>query len=123
MNFAILGAGAWGTALAIHLSRLNHTVTLVPRRFEHGLAISSARENKDYLPGVSLPLSLQLGHEIAPVVMETDVVLLACPAQALRATCEHLRANLGLATQLKKVISVAKGLELGTHQRTTQIIS
>jgi glycerol-3-phosphate dehydrogenase (NAD(P)+) len=123
MNFAILGAGAWGTALAIHLSRLNHTVTLVPRRFEHALAISSARENKDYLPGAPLPLSLQLGHEIAPVVMETDVVLLACPAQALRATCEQLRANLGLATQLKKIISVAKGLELGTHLRTTQIIS
>ena len=123
MNFAILGAGAWGTALAIHLSRLNHTVTLVPRRFEHALAISSARENRDYLPGCPLPPSLQLGHEITPVVMETDVVLLACPAQALRATCEHLRVSLGLATQLKKIISVAKGLELGTHLRTTQIIS
>ncbi len=123
MNFAILGAGAWGTALAIHLSRLNHTVTLVPRRFEQALAISSARENRDYLPGCPLPPSLQIGHELTPVLMETDVVLIASPAQAVRATCEHLRVSLGLATQLKQIISVAKGLELGTHQRTSQIIA
>ena len=49
MNFAIIGAGAWGAAFAIHLSRLNHTVTLVPRRFEQALAIASTRENADYL--------------------------------------------------------------------------
>src|SRR5471030_19358 len=104
MNFAILGAGAWGTAFAIHLSRLGHTVTLVPRRFEQALALSSTHENTDYLPGVALPPSLQLGHELTPVLMEAEVVLLACPSQALRETCEKIRANLGLATQLKLVV-------------------
>lgn len=123
MNFAVLGAGAWGTAFAIHLSRLNHTVTLVPRRFEQALALSSARENVDYLPGIPLPPSLQVGHELTPVLMETEVVLLASPAQALRETCERLRDGLGLATQLRLVVSLAKGLELGTHLRTTQVIS
>lgn len=123
MNFAILGAGAWGTAFAIHLSRLNHTVTLVPRRFEHALALSSARENVDYLPGVALPPSLQIGHELTPVLMETEVALLATPAQALRETCERLRNGLGLATQLRLVTSLAKGLELGTHLRTSEVIS
>lgn len=123
MNFAVLGAGAWGTALAIHLSRLNHTVSLVPRRFEHALALSSARENADYLPGVALPPSLQIGHELTPVLMEAEVVILAPPAQALRETCERLRDGLGLATQLRLIVSVAKGLELGTHLRTTEIIS
>ena len=123
MNFAIVGAGAWGTAFAIHLSRLNHTVTLVPRRFEQALAIASTRENTDYLPGIPLPLSIQIGHELTPVLMEADVILLACPSQALRATCERIRENLSLATQLKLVVSLAKGLELGTHLRPSQVIA
>ena len=123
MNFAVVGAGAWGTAFAIHLSRLNHTVTLVPRRFEHALALSSARENVDYLAGVPLPPSLQLGHELTPVLMEAEVVLIASPSQALRETCERIRDNLGLATQLRLVLSLAKGLEIWTHLRTTQVIS
>jgi glycerol-3-phosphate dehydrogenase (NAD(P)+) len=123
MNFAIIGAGAWGTAFAVHLSRLNHTVTLVPRRFEQALAIASTRENADYLPGISLPLSIQLGHELTPVLMEADVVILACPSQALRETCERVKANLGLATQLKLVVSLAKGLESGTHLRPSEVIA
>jgi len=123
MNFAVIGAGAWGTAFAIHLSRLGHTVTLVPRRFEQALAIASTRENTDYLPGLKLPLSIQIGHELTPILMEAEVVLLACPSQALRETCERLRANLGLATQLKLIVSLAKGLELGTHLRPSEVIS
>jgi glycerol-3-phosphate dehydrogenase (NAD(P)+) len=123
MNFAIIGAGAWGTAFAIHLSRLNHTVTLVPRRFEQALAIASSRENAEYLPGIPLPLSIQIGHELTPVLMEADVVILACPSQALRETCERVRGNLGLATQLKLVVSLAKGLELGSHLRPSEVIA
>jgi glycerol-3-phosphate dehydrogenase (NAD(P)+) len=123
MNFAIIGAGAWGTAMAVHLSRLNHTVTLVPRRFEQALDIASTRENADYLPGVKLPLSIQIGHELTPVLMEADVVILACPSQALRETCVRVKANLGLATQLKLVVSLAKGLELGTHLRPSEVIA
>jgi glycerol-3-phosphate dehydrogenase (NAD(P)+) len=123
MNFAIIGAGAWGTAFAIHLSRLGHTVTLVPRRFEQALALASAKENTEYLPGIALPPSLQLGHELTPVLMEAEVVLLACPSQALRETCERVRAHLGLATQLRLVVSLAKGLELASHLRPTEIIN
>jgi glycerol-3-phosphate dehydrogenase (NAD(P)+) len=123
MNFAVIGAGAWGTAFAVHLSRLGHTVTLVPRRFEQALALSTTHENTEYLPGIALPASLQIGHELAPVLMEAEVVMLACPAQALRETCGHVRSSLGLATQLKLMISLAKGLELGTHLRPTEVIS
>lgn len=122
MNFAVIGAGAWGTAMAVHLSKLGHTVTLVPRRFEQALQLSSARENPDYLPGVTLPPSLQIGHELVPVLMEAEVVLLACPAQALRDTSVRIREALALATELKLVVSLAKGLELGTHLRPSQVI-
>jgi glycerol-3-phosphate dehydrogenase (NAD(P)+) len=123
MNFVVIGAGAWGTAFAVHLSRHGQTVTLVPRRFEQAMALSTTHENAEYLPGIALPQSLQIGHELTPVLMEADVVLLACPAQALRETCVQLRASLGLATQLKMVVSLAKGLELSTHLRPTEVIS
>lgn len=122
MNFAVIGAGAWGTAMAVHLSKLGHTVTLVPRRFEQALQLSSARENPDYLPGVTLPPSLQIGHELVPVLMEAEVVMLACPAQALRETAARIKDALDLATELKLLVSLAKGLELGTHDRPSQVI-
>jgi len=123
MNFVVIGAGAWGTAFAIHLSRLGHTVTLVPRRFEQALALASTRENADYLPGIALPPSVQIGHELTPVLMEAEVVLLACPSQALRETCLCLRDHLELATQLRLVVSLAKGLEAGTHLRPSEVIA
>lgn len=123
MNFVVIGAGAWGTAFAVHLSRLGHTVTLVPRRFEQALALSTTHENTEYLPGVSLPPSLQIGHELTPVLMEAEVVMLACPAQALRETCVRIREASALATQLKFVVSLAKGLELGTYLRPTEVIT
>ena len=123
MNFAVIGAGAWGTAMAIHLSRMGHTVSLVPRRFEHALALASAHENADYLPGVPLPLSLQVGHELVPVLMEAEVALLACPAQALRETAHRLQEGRALATQLRLVVSLAKGLEVNSHQRPSEVIA
>lgn len=122
MNFCIIGAGAWGTAFSLHLLRLGHAVTLVPRRIEQALALASAHENADYLPGFALPRSLQIGHELLPVLMEAEVVLLACPSQALRAWSERIRAGLGQATQLRLVVSLAKGLELGTHMRPSEVI-
>ena len=123
MNIVVVGAGAWGTAFALHLSRLGHTVTLAPRRFEQALALASSRENPDYLPGHRLPSSIQLGHELAPVLMEAELVLLACPSLALRETCERIQAARGPATALRLVVSLAKGLELGTHLRPSEVMA
>ncbi|MDR0352400.1 MAG: NAD(P)-dependent glycerol-3-phosphate dehydrogenase [Opitutaceae bacterium] len=123
MNIAILGAGAWGTAFSIHLSRLGHAVTLVPRRFEQALALATSRENTDYLPGIPLPPDLQIGHELAPVLLEAELLLLACPSQALRATCARIAGNLADAPRLALVINLSKGLELGTHLRPVEIIA
>ena len=72
MNCVIFGAGAWGTAMAIHLARQSHTVTLVPRRLEHALTLASTRENTDYLPGQRLEDSIQIGLEPLPALMDTE---------------------------------------------------
>ena len=58
MNICVIGAGAWGTAFSLHLQRLGHAVTLVPRRPEQARALADTRENTDYLPGFPLPPGL-----------------------------------------------------------------
>ncbi|MFT4902035.1 MAG: glycerol-3-phosphate dehydrogenase (NAD(P)+) [Lentimonas sp.] len=123
MNCCILGAGAWGTAMALHLDRCGHSVTLVPRRMEQALAIASSRENTEYLPGYKLPHRIQLGCEVEPVLMEAEVVFLACPSKALRALCESLRDKLASAWQLKLFVVMCKGLELDTFKTPAEIVN
>ncbi len=118
----ILGAGAWGTAMAVHLSRLEHTVTLVPRRLELAMEIATTRENKKYLPGFNLDSNLQIGSEVKPVIMEADTLFLACPSKYLRALCQHVRNHLGEARQLKLIITLSKGLEEKTNKTPIEII-
>lgn len=122
MKFVVVGAGAWGTAFAIHLARCGHNVALVPRRAEQAAALAASHENVDYLPGIIIPPSVTIHHDVGSVLSSADVLLLACPAQALRDTCLRLRESWG-AAQPCLTISLAKGLELETHLRPSQIIS
>jgi len=122
MNFAVLGAGAWGTALALHLDRIGHTVTLVSRRIEHAAEMATHRENKDYLPGAKIPESLQLGHEIMPALMEADVVILACPAKALRGLCETIAESRDSSWGISAVIAVCKGLDPKTLELPIEVL-
>ncbi|MEO5958467.1 MAG: NAD(P)H-dependent glycerol-3-phosphate dehydrogenase [Opitutaceae bacterium] len=121
MNFVVVGAGAWGTAFALHLVRGGHRVTLAPRRAEQARQLASARENADYLPGVALPAALEVTHELAPALHEAEVVLLACPAQALRATCARVRSLWPATSGVRFVVSLAKGLEMGSHRRPSEV--
>ena len=122
MNFVVVGAGAWGTAFAVHLARCGQPVALVPRRVEHAERLGASRENQDYLPGITLPAAVRVEHDLAKAIANTDVVLLACPSQALRETCVRVRDSLGTARP-HLVASLAKGLELGTHLRPSEIIA
>ena len=121
MNFLVVGAGAWGTAFAVHLARAGRTVALVPRRAEQAAQLAKQRENLDYLPGVPLPSGIRIEEEIRGGLSASDVILLACPSQALRETCARLR-DASTDTKPKWVVSLAKGLELGTHLRPSEII-
>jgi len=123
MKFVVMGAGAWGTAFAVHLSHAGQEVTLVPRRAEHAAALVAAQENVDYLPGISLPDTLRVTTAIEEAVLEAQVVLLACPSQALRETCGRLKAALAGNRTVELVLSLAKGLELTTHKRPAEVMA
>lgn len=123
LNFAVIGAGAWGTAMAVYLARRGQHTTLVTRRPEHAEAIRAARENPDYLPGIPLPPPLLVTNDLRAALVEADVALIACPSQSLRAWCEQMRAVLHDTSRLQLFLSLAKGLETGTHLRPSEMMA
>lgn len=122
MNICILPAGAWGTALAIHLSRRGHSVTLLPHTLEEAMDMGVVRENRQFFPGFPLPADLQIGFEMKPALMEADACIIACPSKFLRSVCRRLKQELGAAKALKLIVTICKGLEEGTNDIPTTIV-
>ncbi len=123
MNFCIYPAGAWGTAMAIHLDRLGHGVTLVPFTLEESLEVASSRENS-YLPGFTLRHTLQVGMELKPALMEADCCVISCPSRYLRDVCRRIRSEAGEgARNLRSVVLLTKGLEPDSNEVATQVAS
>jgi glycerol-3-phosphate dehydrogenase (NAD(P)+) len=98
-------------------------VALVPRRPEQAALIASARENREYLPGVALPPSVEIAAGLAEGLSGADVILLACPAQTMRQTAANVRDAVGGDAGPRLIISLAKGLELGSHMRPSQAVA
>ena len=117
-SIGIIGAGAWGTALATVAARAGRAVTLYARDASHAAHIETARENPR-LPGIRLAAGIAVANDIA-AACRADVILVATPAQHLRAAVNaiapHLRAH-------SPVIACAKGIEHGTHKFMTEIIT
>lgn len=122
MNCVVFGAGAWGTAMAIHLDRQGHTVTLVPRRLEQALKLTAERENTDYLKGHKLSPSLQIGLEAIPALMDADVVFLACPSKGLSELVDQIGPAIR-ASSTRMVVSLCKGLDQNTLRRPTEVMA
>ena len=123
MNFCIVGAGAWGTAIAVHLAKNGFSTTLVPRRYEHALDLSTARTNHDYLPGINFPDDLQVGCALKPALMECDYIFFACPSHALRQTCMDSANWDQYSWQLKGAIALCKGLEAESNLFAHEVMS
>ncbi len=123
LNFAVIGAGAWGTAMALHLARRGQHTTLVARRPEHAALIRSSRENHDYLPGQMLPAAVVVTSDLSSALVEADVALIACPSQTLRTWCEQMRGVLHDTSRLQLFLSLVKGLEIGTHLRPSEVMT
>jgi glycerol-3-phosphate dehydrogenase (NAD(P)+) len=123
LPFAVVGAGAWGTAVAIHLCRRGQQATLVTRRPEHAAEMQRARENRDYLPGVRLPDELAVTADLRAALRTAQVVLVASPSHALREWCERMRAESDPGAPTQLIISLIKGLELETYLRPSEILA
>jgi glycerol-3-phosphate dehydrogenase (NAD(P)+) len=115
---AVIGAGAWGTALAALLCRNGHRVALWTRRAEHAQRIADTRENSDYLPGIALDAGMTVSADLAAAAAAADAVLLAVPAQHLRAIATLLARHLGPAAP---VLLCAKGIERGSLALMTEV--
>jgi glycerol-3-phosphate dehydrogenase (NAD(P)+) len=117
-SVAVIGAGAWGSALASVAARAGRAVTLFARNAESAASIAATRENPR-LRGVQLDARIAVTADLAHAA-EADIILLAVPAQALRqaalALAPHLRPN-------APVIACAKGIERGSHDFMTQVIA
>jgi glycerol-3-phosphate dehydrogenase (NAD(P)+) len=116
---AVMGAGAWGTALAKLLADAGGEVTLWARRSDVADDINSSRRNPGYLSGVQLPAGIRATADPAEALNGATTVLLAVPAQTMRTNLEQWA---GLITRGATLVSAAKGIELGTLMRMSQVI-
>ena len=107
-HIGVVGGGAWGTALAAAAARAGRTVKLWAREGDVVASINGARENKRFLPGITLDPAI-LACTDAAALSTADVLLLAMPAQHLRSVATNFAGHLGRATP---VIICAKGIEL-----------
>jgi glycerol-3-phosphate dehydrogenase (NAD(P)+) len=117
---AVLGSGSWGTAFAQLLADAGSDVTIWGRRAELCASINDRHENPDYLPGVSLPESIRATEDAAAALDAAEVVVLAVPAQTLRTNLEE-RAS--LLPDDSVLVSLMKGIELGTSRRMSEVIA
>lgn len=120
MRAAVLGSGNWGTAFAKVLVDAGTDTVLWARRPELATAINTTHENPDYLPGVALPAGLSATADPAVALRDADLVAIAIPSQTLRA---NLRDWCPLLPPNATLVSLMKGIELGTVLRMSEVIS
>ncbi len=120
-RIAVLGAGAWGTALALSLSRQGrHAVSLWAHSPAHAAAMQRTRENQQFLPGFALPADLQFIRSLQDAAASADVLLTVIPSEyfgeTAAALAPHLRSN-------HIIVSAAKGIEDGSFRRMSEVVA
>jgi glycerol-3-phosphate dehydrogenase (NAD(P)+) len=116
---AVLGAGSWGTTFAKVLADAGSTVTLWARRPEVVETLRSRRENTEYLPGIVLPPTLVATGDPDEALHQADIVVLAVPSQTLRGNLTGWAPSVPPGST---VVSLMKGVELGTTKRMSEVI-
>ncbi len=116
---AVLGAGSWGTALAMVLADNGHEVSLWGRRYEQIEEINRHHTNSKYLPSITLPESIVGYHHLEEAVSGAKTILLVVPTKAVRETIQQLKL---VIKQPVMIIHASKGIEPGTHKRISEMI-
>lgn len=120
MSVAVLGSGSWGTAFAMVMADAGQYVTLWARREEVAATINDTRRNADYLPDTELPDNLRATSDVGEALDSAEIVVLAVPSQSLR---DNLGDWGGHIPQESAVVSLMKGIELGTSKRMSEVIT
>ncbi|QBX54201.1 NAD(P)-dependent glycerol-3-phosphate dehydrogenase [Nocardioides seonyuensis] len=116
---AVFSAGSWGTAFSLVLADAGNDVSLWARRESVVETINDRRENTDYLPGVELPTSISATADAEQAMSGADVAILTVPSQTLRENLTEWAPLIGPDTTL---VSLMKGVELGTLMRMSEVI-
>jgi len=118
-RIAVIGAGSWGTALALSLARRGgHSLSLWAHSPAHAAELAGQRENLRYLPGFPLPADIRIAAGLTDAVASAEIVLCVTPSQALRATMLQLAPAL---TPDQILLSASKGIEEHTFLRMSEI--
>lgn len=117
---AVLGSGTWGTAFANVMADAGQEVTLWARRPELAEAINSTRRNVDYLPDLELSDNITASSDVAAATDGAEIMVLAVPSQSLRDNLGQWGEHLG---DESAVVSLMKGVELGTTKRMSEVIA
>lgn len=116
---SVIGAGSWGTALAILLEKNGHQVTLWSHREEEAKELAKSREHKSKLPGVEIPERIEIISDLEGALREKDVIVFAVPSVAVRSTARKVAPYV---KEGQLVVNVAKGIEETTLMTLTDII-
>jgi glycerol-3-phosphate dehydrogenase (NAD(P)+) len=123
-SISVLGAGSWGTALAILIARNGHRVTLWGHNAEHQAALKAARCNERYLPGVRFPENVTVTADIASAVKNAEILLIVVPSHAfrtlLRTVSSHLESNTRVAWGTKGLDGISGQF---FHDVATEVLS
>jgi glycerol-3-phosphate dehydrogenase (NAD(P)+) len=116
---AIVGAGGWGTALAITQARAQRSVRLWVYESDVAAAMARTRENAIYLPGVHVPETVQIGNSMRDAVQGCGVVIVAVPSHFYRSVAEQL---LPLVSKDTVLVNATKGIENDSLKRMSEIL-
>jgi glycerol-3-phosphate dehydrogenase (NAD(P)+) len=120
-RIAVIGAGSWGTALAVVLARRGgHKVAIWSHTQRVADAILKSHENKFYLPSITVPVTVKVTTELDRTVDAAEILILAVPSEHLRGVCIQLAP---LLSRNQIIVNATKGIEDGTYLRMTQVIA
>lgn len=119
MKATVLSDGGWGTAIAVHLCKVGHDVTLWGRFTDHIDELKRTRRNHRFLKGAHLPDTLGLTSDMSAAVADADLIVLATPTQYARETLTIL-SETGIP-QDQLLVNLAKGIEISSLKRLSEM--
>lgn len=120
MKACVIGAGSWGTAMAVHLASLGKNVT-VWNKFEDEIErIKKAGENEKYLPGIKIPENVSFTTDMGEATTDAELIIFALPSPLVRTVAKDLSEYVSKG---QIIVNLSKGLEKGSLKRLSEVLS